>query len=98
LDVSVGNVVNDPLSYTVISANSKSNMLYATETIGFTVSGVGPQSTALSFLSTDVSGATGPVIGDVSVAAVPLPSGVLLFGAALIGLVGFGFTRRRQAI
>jgi len=48
-------------------------------------------STTLTFTSTteDIYGAYGPVLDNVRVNAVPIPSAVWLFGSGLLGLIGF---------
>jgi choice-of-anchor C domain-containing protein len=92
LTASIAGASNN-FSYTP-SVNSKSDMQYVTESIQFVVSGIGPQSEILSFLSLDTSGPTGAVIGNVSLSAVPLPASLPLFGAALLGMIAY---RRRQA-
>ena len=90
LQVSVGGTVED-ITYTLTGANNHTNMLYVPETVDFTSTGA---PIPLSFLSLDTNTPFGPVIGDVSASATPLPASLLLFGSGLLGLVLF--VRRRQ--
>lgn len=79
-------------TYTLSASNSEGNMLYRAESFVFTATGT---STTLTFASGDAAvGGTyyGPVVGNVSAAAVPLPSAFLLFGPGLAGLAAI---RRR---
>jgi choice-of-anchor C domain-containing protein len=89
VDVSVGGV-NQTFTYTT-GANSHGNMMYALETLPFTVSG---SSTLLSFTSLDINSPYGPVIGDVSVNAVPEPAtwAMMLIG---FGAIGYGVRLRK---
>jgi choice-of-anchor C domain-containing protein len=81
--VSVGEI-NQTFSYVMDLNNSINNMQYRTESFVFTAS---ESTTTLTFTSLDSSdNAWGPVIGDVTVNAVPLPSALLLFAPGLAGL------------
>ncbi len=90
--VSVGDQTNVPFQFTT-GSNIHSNMNYVLETVSFTTAGP----TTLSFVSNDSSGAYGPVIGEVSVVAVPgaipgtglLSFVVLALGGALAGMRRF---------
>jgi len=93
VDVSVGSVINDPFSYT-IGTNSRSDMQYTLETVNFTATGP----TTLSFSSADTNSPWGPVIGGVSVAAVPEPA---TWAMMLVGIGGLGValrSRRKPAV
>lgn len=72
-------------------SNSHSAMDYTLQTYDFTATSA---LTTLSFVSQDApTSPYGPVIGDVSVNAVPEPLTLSIFGA---GLVGMGVMRRRS--
>ena len=93
VDVQVGN--QDQLfTYTVTGANSRTDMDYVLETLIFTSNGGGD---TLSFLSQDRS-PYGPVIGGVSIAAVPEAATwmMLILGFGGIGMMLRG--QRRQAM
>jgi choice-of-anchor C domain-containing protein len=78
----------------VTGANSHDNMDYVAESVAFQATGT---STTLTFASEDVANsAFGPVIGNVSVSAVPLPGALTLFGAGLVGLGAFGWRKGRR--
>jgi choice-of-anchor C domain-containing protein len=94
VEASIGGVIQD---FTFVTGgNTGTSMNYVPENVVFTISGVGSQT--LLFRSLDASGAYGPVIGNVAINAVPLPPALPLFGAALLGIAGFAFHRRRQAV
>ena len=89
LAVSIDGITDD-LSYTVTGANNHGNMLYQLETIDFSVATAG--TVTLSFESMDASTSPfGPVIGDVSVTAVPEPAA---WGLMILGLGGLGAALR----
>ena len=87
VDVSIGSVVNDNFTYT-IGSNTLANMMYKSETVTFTAGA----SNTLSFASQD-AGAFGPVIGNVSISAVPEPSTWVMM---LLGFAGLGFAFRQS--
>jgi len=92
LQVSVGGATQE-FTYTVTGANARpAPMLYTPETLAFSTAG-GP--VTLAFASLDAGGSFGPVVGGVSVSAVPLPASLMLFGTGLAAL--FMFARRRQS-
>jgi hypothetical protein len=64
-------------------------MMYLPETLQFTLSG----STTLSFTSLDVATPYGPVIGDVSISAVPEPA---TWAMMVLGFLGVGFMAYRR--
>jgi choice-of-anchor C domain-containing protein len=72
-------------------SNSRGDMAYVHETLKFDVTG---GSTTLSFASQDVSSYWGPVIGNVSISAVP-ESGPLPMLAAGLGVLALVARRRR---
>jgi hypothetical protein len=78
-------------SYTT-GSNDKTNMKYVLETFGFTI-GPGVTSTVLSFTSQDVGSPFGPVVSDVSIAAVPEPS---TWAMMMLGFAGLGFMALRR--
>ncbi len=43
------------------------------------------------------SGGPGSYAGTLELAAVPIPGAAWLFGSGVLGLLGIGYTRRRQA-
>jgi choice-of-anchor C domain-containing protein len=90
LDVSVGGV-SQVFTYT-IGSNTHASMNYTPESLTFTASGP----TTLSFASGDVGTPYGPVVGAVSVTAVPEPASwaLMILGAGAIG----ASIRRRQAV
>jgi hypothetical protein len=87
VDVSIGSVVNDNFTYT-IGSNTLANMMYKSEIVTFTAGA----SNTLSFASQD-AGAFGPVIGNVSISAVPEPS---TWAMMLVGFLGLGFAFRQS--
>jgi choice-of-anchor C domain-containing protein len=89
LDVSVGGVTK-VFTYT-IGSNTHADMDYKPESLTFTASGP----TTLSFASGDVGSPYGPVVGAVSVTAVPEPASwaLMILGAGAVG----ASIRRRQA-
>ncbi len=91
--VSVGGLT-EQLTYTVTGANSHSDMLYELETFSF----VAGSSNTLSFVSDDVNSAYGPVVGGISVTAVPETSTWAMMGLGLLGLAFAGYRARRDAI
>ena len=86
--VSVGNVTNQQFSF-VTGSNTKPAMGFLNETLTFTT----PGATTLTFQSLDASGVFGPVVGNISVTAVPEPATAAL---ALLGLGAIGFATRRR--
>ena len=52
--------------------------------------------TTLTLVTANASNA-GPLVDDVSVAAVPEPTSIALLGFSLAGAIGFGWRRRKQA-
>jgi Protein of unknown function (DUF642)/PEP-CTERM motif len=72
--------------------NDRSNMDYVLETFGFTI-GPGVTSTVLSFTSQDTNSPYGPVIGGVSISAVPEPS---TWAMMVLGFAGIGFVTYRN--
>jgi choice-of-anchor C domain-containing protein len=87
VDVSIAGVTQ-AFAYT-IGSNSHSNMMYQMETLDFTLSGP----TTLSFTSTDSGTPYGPVIGDVSISAVPEPA---TWAMMVLGFFGIGFMAYRR--
>jgi choice-of-anchor C domain-containing protein len=74
-------------------SNTKTNMKYELETMFFTL-GPGTTSTVLSFSSLDgPSSPYGPVIGDVSISAVPEPA---TWAMMVLGFLGVGFMAYRR--
>ena len=87
LDVSI---VNDPsYSYTT-TINQDHSLNYTLETLDFTATG--PTAT-LSFDSTTLNSPYGPVIGGVSISAVPEPS---TWAMMILGFMGIGFMAYRR--
>lgn len=82
--------------YTVTAANSRTDMDYVLETLLFTSNGAGD---VLSFLSQDEDSPFGPVIGGVSIAAVPEAATWMMM---MLGFGGIGMwlraSRRRGAL
>jgi hypothetical protein len=77
--------------------NTKDDMKYVQESLLFTISNIGTYT--LSFLSKDLSGPYGAVVGNVAINAVPLPGALLLFGSGLVGLASMAarkVARRRS--
>jgi choice-of-anchor C domain-containing protein len=89
VDVSVG---SGHKSYSYLTgSNSHGSMNYIEESLLFTATG--PGLTTLTFASLDdATSPFGPVIGDVSVTATPLPS---TWSMLLFGFVGLGFAALR---
>jgi choice-of-anchor C domain-containing protein len=88
VDVSVGGFSQN-FTY-VTGSNSAGNMLYAFEQVWF----VAGAANTLSFTSLDASySTTGPVVGGVSVTAVPEPS---TWAMMLLGFGGLGFAGYRR--
>ncbi|MFA5040832.1 MAG: hypothetical protein WC464_04270 [Bdellovibrionales bacterium] len=77
--------------------NSKDDMKYVDISLVFTVSGIGPQSVLLQFLSLDDT-AYGAVIGNVAINTIPLPAALGLFAPAVLGFGGYRFFRRRRSV
>ena len=93
VDVQVGD--QDQLfSYTLTGANNKTDMNYLLETLTFKSTGGGD---VLSFLSQDQNSPFGPVVGGVSIAAVPEAATwmMMILGFGGIGMMLRG--SRRQA-
>jgi choice-of-anchor C domain-containing protein len=88
VNVSIGNVNNDLFTYT-IGSNTHSNMMYQLYTLDFILSGP----TTLSFTSADTNTSYGPVIGDVSISAVPEPA---TWAMMVLGFFGIGFMAHRR--
>jgi hypothetical protein len=91
VEVSVGSVVQT-FTYTLTGANSRpDHMNYELETVNFTLSGPG---TNLSFQSLDGDGSPwGPVIGGVSISAVPEPA---TWAMMILGFCGIGVMAYRR--
>jgi choice-of-anchor C domain-containing protein len=93
LNVSIDGITV-PYSFTN-SGQTHGNMGYQLETFDFTITS--PTTTTLSFSSTDAAGNPwGPVVGEVSISAIPEPSSMALLLAG-IGLVGTVARRRNRA-
>jgi len=91
VEVTIGNVVV-PFTYTLTGANSLANMNYQLETVKFTLNS--PATIPLSFRSLDSDGSPwGPVIGDVSISAVPEPT---TWAMMIIGFFGLGIMAHRR--
>jgi choice-of-anchor C domain-containing protein len=90
--VEVGNAFNI-YTYT-IGSNTHSNMMYSPETLTFKASGT-PD---VLFESLDSNSPYGPVIGNVSLTAVPEPSIWAMMLAGFAGLGFLGFRRSREAV
>ncbi|MEO8812788.1 MAG: PEPxxWA-CTERM sorting domain-containing protein [Caulobacteraceae bacterium] len=74
-------------------SNTHADMMYIPETLNFTATGP----TTLTFTSLDGGGPFGPVIGGVSITAVPEPAAwILMIGG--FGLVGIAMRRRQSTI
>jgi choice-of-anchor C domain-containing protein len=91
VDVSIGSVVSDNFTYT-IGSNTHADMMYALKTVTFTAGA----SNTLSFASQDVASPFGPVVGGVSIAAIPEPSTWVMMLAGFAGLSVFGYRARRR--
>jgi len=94
VEVKVGNQ-DITVPYTVTGANSRSDMQYALETLTFTSTGSGD---VLSFLSQDKDSPFGPVIGGISIAAVPEAATWIMM---ILGFGGIGVmlrTRRQSSL
>lgn len=89
VEVKVGNQ-DITVPYTVTGANSRSDMQYALETLTFTSTGSGD---VLSFLSQDKDSPFGPVIGGISIAAVPEAATWIMM---ILGFGGIGMMLRSQ--
>ena len=93
VDVSVGSL-SEAFSYTT-GDNSESNMAYELVTVQFQAG----QSNALTFTSLDGGGSPyGPVVGGVSITAVPEPSAWAMMGLGFAALACAGYRARRVAI
>jgi choice-of-anchor C domain-containing protein len=92
VDVSIGSVVGDNFTYT-IGSNTHADMMYALKTVTFTAGA----SNTLSFASQDVDSPFGPVIGGVSITAIPEPSTWVMMLAGFAGLSVFGYRARRRS-
>ncbi|HME83412.1 MAG TPA: choice-of-anchor C family protein [Roseiarcus sp.] len=77
-----------------IGSNSHADMMYQLISTVF----VAGSTNTLSFLSNDVGSPYGPVIGGVSVTAVPEPSAWAMMLAGFAGLGFLGFRRLRQPV
>jgi len=88
VDVQVGDQ-NTLFGYNITAANSKSDMNYLLETLIFKSDGTGD---VLSFLSQD-RGPFGPVVGGVSIAAVPEAATWIMM---ILGFGGIGMMLRGQ--
>jgi len=89
--VSAGSLVNQAFSAPITPIQDISNLTYELFSFQFTATGT---QTTVNFMSTPIGSSclpdcVGPIIDSVSVAAVPVPAAVWLFGSALAGLVGF---------
>jgi choice-of-anchor C domain-containing protein len=92
VQVSVGGALQNFTFDTATAGNSHGAMGYVLETLNFTT----PGATTLSFTSLDASNsAFGPVIGGVSVNAVPEPATWALMISGF-GMAGVALRRRRQ--
>jgi choice-of-anchor C domain-containing protein len=90
VDVTVGNV-SELLTFTT-GSNSGTSMNYVPESLTFWTSGP----TTLYFASADESGPYGPVVGGVSVTAVPEPATWAMMLAGFAGFAFMGFRRRAK--
>jgi choice-of-anchor C domain-containing protein len=94
VQVAVGDALQTFTYDTSTAGNSHGSMLYALQTLNFSTLGA----TTLSFTSLDASNsAFGPVIGGVSISAVPEPTtwALMLMG---FGAVGYAVRRQRAAV
>jgi hypothetical protein len=90
--VTGGTPLTQVFSYTT-GSNSHSNMMYEHEIMDFTIA-PGTTSATLSFSSTDPAPSFfGPVIGNVSISAVPEPS---TWAMMILGFIGVGFVAYRR--
>lgn len=90
VQVGVGNALQNFTFDTSTAGNSHGDMGYVLQTLNFSTSGA----TTLKFTSLDNSGsAFGPVIGGVSIAAVPEPAA---WAMTLVGVGGLGAMMRRR--
>jgi choice-of-anchor C domain-containing protein len=87
VDVSIAGF-DKTFTYT-IGSNTHSDMMYQLETLDFALSGA----TTLTFTSADTGTPYGPVIGDVSISAVPEPA---TWAMMVLGFVGVGFMAYRR--
>jgi choice-of-anchor C domain-containing protein len=90
IEVTVGGVTQT-FTYELQPTNTKSNMDYVLETLAFTLTG---GQTTLAFQSLDPNNSSyGPVIGGVSIAAVPEPA---TWALIIMGFFGIGFLSHRK--
>ena len=88
LNLSVGNISNQLFTYTV--TGDKSNMNYVLEHVVFTSAG---GTNTLSFLSQDKDSPFGPVVGGISISAVPEPASWMML---ILGFGGIGMMLRSR--
>lgn len=94
IQVSVGDALQN-FTFNILPSQTHANMNYLTETLGFHTTGA----TTLSFASLTGSGPYGPVIGNVSISAVPLPASLPLFLAGLLAMAGvYHYSKKNRAI
>lgn len=92
LKVALAGIPGTEQSFTYTTgANSHGSMNYVKETLSFTVGA--PTTTVLSFTSQDTDSPYGPVIGGVSISAVPEPS---TWAMMILGFLGVGFMAYRR--
>lgn len=93
VQVSVGDAIQN-FVFNVLPSQTFANMNYIVETLAFHTTGA----TTLSFASLDAASPYGPVVGGVSISAVPLPASAPLFVAALLAAAGFyHYNKKRVA-
>jgi choice-of-anchor C domain-containing protein len=84
---------NGSVSTYMTGSNTRTSMDYVPESVTFQATSA---TTTISFISQDdASSPYGPVIGDVSLTATPIPPAIALFGGGL-GLIGLIAKRKRR--